>query len=208
MAKFLSEQAFASCTNLKLLPLRFERLADDRFLVANLVGDVTVLDHQELDRVVSLNLRPGDGLYERAVEKLLIARHGQQSQLQLLALRLRSRMAFLREATPLHIFVVTLRCEHSCHYCQVSRRSTDRDRYDMSEETAMRALEVALSSPPSAIKIEFQGGEPLLNFGLIRKIVAAAKAQAPPRRKTVEFVITSNLALLTDEVIAFCRANK
>jgi uncharacterized protein len=208
MAKFLSEQAFASCTNLQLLPLRFERLADDRFLVANLVGDVTVLDRQELDRVVSLDMHPGDGLYERAFEKLLIARHGQQSQLQLLALRLRSRMAFLREATPLHIFVVTLRCEHSCPYCQVSRRSTDRDRYDMPEETAMRALEVALSSPPSAIKIEFQGGEPLLNFGLIRKIVAAAKAQAPPRRKTVEFVITSNLALLTDEVIAFCRANK
>jgi hypothetical protein len=48
MAKFLSEQAFASCTNLQLLPLRFERLADDRFLVANLVGDVTVLDRQEL----------------------------------------------------------------------------------------------------------------------------------------------------------------
>jgi hypothetical protein len=30
-----------------------------------------------------------------------------------LATRLRSRMAFLRELTPLHLFVVTLRCEHS-----------------------------------------------------------------------------------------------
>lgn len=86
---------------------------------------------------------PGDGLYERAFEKLLIARKGQRSQLQLLALRLRSRMAFLRRATPLHIFVVTLRCEHSCPYCQVSRQSTDRIRFDMSEETAMRAVEVA-----------------------------------------------------------------
>src|SRR5271165_3004500 len=31
-----------------------------------------------------------------------------------------SRMAYLRYPTPLHIFVVTLRCEHSCPYCQVS----------------------------------------------------------------------------------------
>src|SRR6185437_11995513 len=186
MAKFLSEQAFASCTNLKLLPLRFERLADDRFLVANLVGDVTVLDHQELDRVVSLNLRPGDGLYERAFEKLLIARHGQQSQLQLLALRLRSRMAFLRAATPLHIFVVSLRCEHSCPYCQVSRQSEDRGLYDMDEATASKALDIALSAQSPLIKIEFQGGEPLLNFELIRWFVPVAKTRAAVLGKSLQ----------------------
>jgi sulfatase maturation enzyme AslB (radical SAM superfamily) len=73
-------------------------------------------------------------------------------------------MAFLRQVTPLHLFVVTLRCEHSCPYCQVSRQSTDRSRFDMSEETAQRALKIALDSPSARIKIEFQGGEPLLNF--------------------------------------------
>ncbi len=150
MAKFLSEVEFApgSIDDLQLLPLRFERLDADHYLVANLVGDALLLSADELDRITSLNLTAGDGLYERAFAKLLIARKGQRSQLQLLALRLRSRMAFLREATALHLFVVTLRCEHSCPYCQVSRRSVDRDRYDMSEETAMRALGVALSAPP------------------------------------------------------------
>ena len=161
----------------------------------------------ELQRLASRELRPGDGLYERAYEKLLIAPESERASLQLLALRLRSRMAFLREPTPLHIFVVTLRCEHSCPYCQVSRRSADRNRYDMSDETAMRALDVALSAPAKSIKIEFQGGEPLLNFDLIRTIVAAANAQAAARGKHVEFVIASNLALLTDEVLAFCEEN-
>ena len=42
----------------------------------------------------------------------LVAGKGQRSQLQLLAMRLRSRMAFLQQPTALHIFVVTLRCEH------------------------------------------------------------------------------------------------
>src|SRR6266567_8319878 len=121
-------------------------------------------------------------------------------------MRLRSRMAFLQEPTPLHLFVVTLRCEHSCPYCQVSRRSVDRGRFDMSAETAMRALDVALSAPSPTIKIEFQGGEPLLNFPLIKQIVQATHQKATPG-KHVEFVIATNLALLDDDVLDFCRTN-
>jgi uncharacterized protein len=206
MTRFLPESEFAgSSADLQLLPLRFERLNADRFLVANLVGDVLLLSADELGRITSLDVRPGDGLYERAFSKLLIARNGQRSQLQLLALRLRSRMAFLRETTPLHIFVVTLRCEHSCPYCQVSRRSANRDRYDMSEETAMRGLAVALSAPPRSIKIEFQGGEPLLNFDLIKKIVVGAEHRSVAAGKEITFVVTTNLALMTDDVLTFCR---
>lgn len=121
---------------------------------------------------------------------------------------MRSRMAFLRSPSPLHIFVVTLRCEHSCPYCQVSRRSADRDLYDMSFETALRGLDVAFSAPAPAIKIEFQGGEPLLKFDLIRTIVPIAKARASATNRAVAFVITTNLALLTDEVLDFCKAHK
>ena len=209
MAGFREVTAFAPVagTDLQLLPLRFERLGADRFLVANVVGDLLLLTGEELERVVSLDIRSGDGLYERAFEKLLVAGKGQRAQLELLALRLRSRMAFLRAPTALHLFVVTLRCEHSCPYCQVSRRSVDRARFDMSEELALRAVDVALSAPAPRIKIEFQGGEPLLNFALVRKIVAAAQERSPARNKTVEFVIASNLALLSDEVLAFCRDN-
>src|SRR6266851_4284059 len=210
MASFQAATAFGpdAVTELQLLPFRFERLGTNRFLVANIVGDLLLLNAGELDRIVALDLMPGDGLYERAFEKLLISTKGQKSQLQLLALRLRSRMAFLQEPTPLHLFVVTLRCEHSCPYCQVSRRSVDRDRFDMSEELALRAVEVALSAPAPRIKVEFQGGEPLLNFELVRKIVGAVQERAPARNKTVEFVIASNLALLSEEILAFCRDNE
>jgi 2-iminoacetate synthase ThiH len=120
------------------------------------------LPADELTRVTSLDVAAGDGLYERAFAKLLISGKYQRSQLQLLALRLRSRIAFLRIPPALHIFVVTLRCEHSCPYCQVSRRSADRDRYDMSTETAMRALDVALSAPPRAVNIVSVAATPRL----------------------------------------------
>lgn len=203
MAGFRDAAAFRPANNLQLLPLRFEQLRADRYLVNNFVGDGLLLTRKELDRIVSLDLAPGDGLYERAYEKLLISPNGQQAPLQLLAMRLRSRMGFLEHPTALHIFVVTLRCEHSCPYCQVSRRSIDRERFDMSEETAARAVRVALSAPSATIKIEFQGGEPLLNFPLIRQIVETALREAPAN-KTLQFVIATNLALLSDEVLAFC----
>jgi uncharacterized protein len=207
MARFLTAEAFEVPEQpLEHLPFRFER-RDGDYLISNMVGDFVAFTHEEFDRLVDLRITPGDGLYEKAYAAHLIARQRQQAQHQLLALRLRSRMAFLRQMTPLHLFVVTLRCEHSCPYCQVSRQSTDRSRYDMSEETARRALNIALDSPSARIKIEFQGGEPLLNFGLIEKIVSAAKALAPTVGKKLDFVIASNLALLTDEHLAFCKAH-
>jgi uncharacterized protein len=208
MARFLAAQEFHSPTSpVHPLPIRFERTAAGGYLVSNMVGDFLSLSSDEFERLIELRLAPGDGLYEKAYASHLITRAGQIAQLQLLAMRLRSRMAFLREPSALHLFVVTLRCEHSCPYCQVSRQSTDRSRFDMSEDTAQRALAIALESSAPFIKIEFQGGEPLLNFPLITKIVEAAKRDAARVGKEVEFVIASNLALLDDAVLSYCKAN-
>jgi His-Xaa-Ser system radical SAM maturase HxsB len=207
MSRFLPAEAFhAADTAIQLLPFRFER-AGKGYLVSNIVGDFVRLSADEFDRLANCRVAPGDGLYEKAFAAHLVSRQGQTAQLQLIAARLRSRMAFLREPSALHMFVVTLRCEHSCPYCQVSRQSTDKSRFDMSEHTAERALAIALESPARHIKIEFQGGEPLLNFPLITKIVANAKLAAPKAGKQVEFVIASNLALLSDDILAFCKAN-
>jgi uncharacterized protein len=207
MARFQPAEAFHSAEDtLELLPLRFER-AGKSYLVSNMVGDFVRLSDDELNRLVDLRVRPGDGLYEKAYAAHLITGAGQTAQRQLLALRFRSRMAYLREPTPLHIFVVTLRCEHSCPYSQVSRQSTDRSKFDMSEETAGHALNIAFESPSKRIKIEFQGGEPLLNFPLISHVVSATRTQAATVGKAVDFVIASNLALLDDAVLSFCKSN-
>jgi uncharacterized protein len=151
MARFLAPEAFSAATEeLSLLPFNLERTGTSQYLVSNMVGDFIRLTEEELNRLVDLRIRPGDGLYEKAYAAHLITGTNQKAQRQLLAARLRSRMGFLRQVTPLHIFVVTLRCEHSCPYCQVSRQSTDRSRFDMSEETAMRALDIAFASSPAS----------------------------------------------------------
>ena len=94
----------------------------------------------------------------------MIRAPGEALPVELLAVKLRTRKRRLAELTALHMFVVTLRCEHTCRYCQVSRQSTAESEFDMSEETAEAALELVFRSPSPQIKIEFQGGESLLNF--------------------------------------------
>jgi len=208
MARFLGpEEFYAKEKSIQLLPFRFERAGSGSYLISNMIGDFVRLSAEEFDQLVEGQISPGDGLYEKASAAHLVSRVGQTAQLQIIATRLRSRMAFLQEPSALHMFVVTLRCEHSCPYCQVSRQSTDKTRFDMSESIAERSLSIALESPAQQIKIEFQGGEPLLNFPLITKIVENALQAAPKFGKQIEFVIASNLALLTDDILAYCKRN-
>jgi hypothetical protein len=137
MACFLPPEAFsASSEAVSLLPFNLERTGTNQYLVSNMVGDFIRLTEDEINNLIDLRLSPGDGLYEKAYAAHLITGTNQKAQRQVLALRLRSRMSFLRQVTPLHIFVVTLRCEHSCPYCQVSRQSTDRSRFDMSDRAS------------------------------------------------------------------------
>jgi His-Xaa-Ser system radical SAM maturase HxsB len=59
-------------------------------------------------------------------------------------------------------------------------------------------------SPSPNIKIEFQGGEPLLNFDLIRHIVQEAERRNVSAGRDLQFVIATNLAPVTDEMLTFC----
>ncbi len=209
MARFQAVEAFHRLADeTVLLPMSFERIEGGRAVISNFVGDFLTVTDEELRRIVELDVAPGDGLYERAYEKLLISGRSQISRLQLIAARYRTRMAFANAGTGLHLFVVTLRCEHSCPYCQVSRRSADKNLFDMDEVTAQKALDMAFSSPSPQIKIEFQGGEPLLNFELIKKIVFWGEERSAELGKPVTFVITTNLALLNDEVLQFSKEHQ
>jgi His-Xaa-Ser system radical SAM maturase HxsB len=207
-SKFASAEAFQTAApEWEFLPFQFERFAPGRVLLTNMVGEHLFVSSDEFASVMAKQLSPSDALTRRLRAKHIVREREEQLPLELLAVKTRTRLRRLTEFTALHIFVVSLRCEHSCPYCQVSRQSSDKSRFDMSEETAERALELTFSSPSSQIKIEFQGGEPLLNFGLIEKIVTDAKALNLHYGKVLSFVIATNLALLDERVLEFCRAH-
>ena len=187
----------------QLLPMRFHRLDADSAVLTNLVGEHVFATLDELAGVTDGTCADQD-LLARLRAAHLIQVPGETLPAELLAIKLRTRMRRLPDSTGLHIFVVTLRCEHTCRYCQVSRRPAAKSEFDMTEETARQALELAFRSPSPHLKIEFQGGEPLLNFPLIRWITAEAKRINAGHGKDLAFVIATNLALLDDEILEFC----
>jgi len=187
----------------QLLPLRFHRLDANSVVLTNLVGEHVFVTPDELTAVVNGTCADQE-LLARLRAAHLIQVPGETLPAELLAIKLRTRMGHLRDSTGLHIFVVTLRCEHTCRYCQVSRQSAAKSEFDMTQETARRALELAFRSPSPHLKIEFQGGEPLLNFPLVRWITAEAKRMNTAHGKDLAFVIATNLALLDDEILDFC----
>jgi His-Xaa-Ser system radical SAM maturase HxsB len=188
----------------KLLPFRFVRWDDETVFLSNLVGEMIFLSAVQLDALVEHSLSPDDPDYADLRARHFIRQDGEQAPLELLGLKLRTKLQGLANFTSLHIFVVTLRCDHGCPYCQVSRQSEDHMQFDMTQDTADKALELVFRSPTPALKIEFQGGEPLLNFDLIRYIVEQAERRNAQDRP-LEFVLATTLSLITPDMLEFCR---
>jgi His-Xaa-Ser system radical SAM maturase HxsB len=200
---FRPREAFTQGTTYRLLPFRFTRLASGGVLLVNETGDWITIPPPEFLRFVEGELSRTSGTYFDLKAKYFLFDSDSLVPFEMLATQYRTQKSFLAGFTQLHLFVVTLRCEHSCKYCQVSRVSTDRVRYDMTSDTAMRALDLAFRSPAPTLKIEFQGGEPLLNFPMIREVIEGAEARKRETGKAVEYVVTTNLALINDEMLAY-----
>lgn len=189
----------------KLLPLRFSELDASRYVLTNMVGEYQILERQTTRDFLEGRLDAFSANYADLKSKHFLLDDDSSIAIDLLALKTKTRFERLSNFTGLHLFVVSLRCEHSCPYCQVSRQNDDRTDFDMTEATAERALDLVFQSPSPHLKIEFQGGEPLLNFSRIKQIVASAERRNETAKRNLGFVIATNLAVVTDPILDFCR---
>jgi len=171
-------------------------------MLTNVGGDYAVVANEDWKLLISGGLHRDRAVYDELRARHFIFEGDASLNVELLAAHYRTKQSLLPEFTALHIFVVTLRCDHSCQYCQVSRVSQDRTAFDMSNDTAAKSVELMFRSPSKYLKVEFQGGEPLLNFEVIRDIVTLVESWKGSRN--VQFVIASNLAFLSDEILRFC----
>lgn len=206
MSKFRELKVYQpSSPGYTILPCRFTAFNDSKYVVTNLAGEWLLVDRGPWHQFLRHELPVDDPAYIDLRARQCLVDAATSIAPELLAIKIRTRYQRLSQFTSLHLFVVTLRCEHSCLYCQVSRQSEDRQAFDMSQETAQAALALCFQSPSPQIKIEFQGGEPLLNFELIKTIVLAAEERNIAARKSLAFVIATNLALISDTILSFCR---
>jgi His-Xaa-Ser system radical SAM maturase HxsB len=189
----------------RLLPFRFLKLDTSNELLVNEVGEFVISPLGTAQSLVRKQLTRGSDLYSTLKAKQFLTEDGSSPLLDVLATKYRTKYAFIDGFTKLHIFVVTLRCDHSCHYCQVSRQTMDKSKYDMSFETAEKSVELMMKSPARHVTLELQGGEPLLAFDVIRHIVPLTKKRAQQLGKGLDIVVTTNLANATDDMLFYLR---
>jgi uncharacterized protein len=107
---------------------------------------------------------------------------------------------------------LTQACNLRCKYCVYSEENNERQRghshKKMSWETAKKAVDFLRehSIDSQEVNIGFYGGEPLLEYNLLKRIVEYSNRSFVGKKLT--YVMTSNGTLLTDEMIAFLKENK
>ena len=168
----------AGDSNYELLPFRFLRLDPDRELMVTDAGEYEIVPRGTVTSVVNNGLDSNSQLYKTLKAKQFLYDRDSAPLLGVLATKYRTKKSFLNGFAKLHIFVVTLRCDHSCDYCQVSRQTADKALYDMSLEVAEKALALMMRVPARDLTVEFQGGEPLLALDAIKYTVRRAKSLA------------------------------
>ena len=97
-------------------------------------------------------------------------------------------------------------CNLSCTYCFAGEGEYHGPRGLMSYETGKRALDFLIenSSTRHNLEVDFFGGEPLMNWDVVKKLVAYGRAQEEKYNKKFRFTVTTNGVLLDDEIIDFC----
>ncbi len=202
-------------------------------LVENNLHEVSVDDRRLLFHIPSSSLFQLDGLTGRVIDLLREQREQSPQQLrqqlqpdyaaeeidetlqELVAVELISDGRSLTpeigvthvDRFPLNTLVLNVNtgCNLSCTYCYKEDLDKPSAGKKMTLETAGESIEMLLRESPdeSRFNLVFFGGEPLSNLTLIREVVALAERRFSEAGKAVDFTMTTNATLLTEEIVDF-----
>jgi His-Xaa-Ser system radical SAM maturase HxsB len=185
---------------MRLLPFNFDRLEGGDYFLSNAAGFHTFLSSGSFTELVDFsktaspdeNARLESGLFIAQDENLETAVTATGSAL---AKKLMQELQFC----PIFMIVPTLRCDHHCTYCQVSRAALSARNYDLDPAAIPGIIETIKKLSDAPYKLEIQGGEPLVRFDLVQQIYDEAAERLGP--DNFELVIATSLSLLDDAVI-------
>ncbi len=178
-------------------------------MVDDLAYDVIALCEMHTDEEIITALRgryPEDELRACCAEVAQLKAAGQlcsPDTFAPIAGELKARTAGVVKALCLH---VAHTCNLNCSYCFASQGRYHGERALMSFETGKKALDflVAHSGSRRHLEVDFFGGEPLMNFDVVRQLVAYARSIESAAGKQFRFTLTTNGMNIDDDVIDFC----
>lgn len=186
-----------------LLPFDFTEISGKEVLV-NELGDMIISPKGSVQKIVDGSL-PKDDLYKSLVSNFFISEQIIPPLAEIYAERLREKKQFLESWTGLHIFVLTLRCNQNCVYCQASSQNEESNGCTMSRETMAKGVELMFRSPSDSITMEFQGGEPSLVPDLIEYGIQLAEEKNKEAQKEIHYVLCTNSIHLTERMLEICK---
>lgn len=178
---------------------------EDEILLTNDFGEHIFLKNEEFHQLISKSVQQESDLEKKLLEKHMIYDETNLEFTNKNRYEMQYLKGHLNMSASLHIFVVTTACNMGCVYCQANN-GTKCSNIFMDEETAEKAVDIALQSPTRCLSFEFQGGEPLLNFKIIKHIVEYTEEHNTNHE--INYNVVTNLTLLDDEKIKFFKTYK
>ena len=189
----------------KPLPIQYRTLKNGKVIVSNLANFYHSLPNiQSLKSYFIDHDIPDKSEVKLLKDKLFISEPEDfQSKAQLTASAFNRRLSRDLKSQRLIMIVPTLRCDHHCSYCQVSRVNIDSDGYDLSINSISDIIRwiQKVENPP--YKIEFQGGEPLIAFEFIQEFYKQFTKSVGENNFSI--VITTSLSLLSMNILEWCK---
>lgn len=182
---------------------------NEKYLITNDLSRYMFMEKSDLKKLISKDFSLSENILE-SLEKNYFIYKDREIFLDNASRELAQVKGYLNAGTQLHIFVLTTYCNFNCIYCQASAFN-DKDKCKnnkfMTKEIAKRAVDIAFQSIGNSITFEFQGGEPLANFPVLKYIVEYSKEKNKEYHKDIEYSLVSNLSLADDEIIDFLLQN-
>jgi|SRR5450830_74949 len=187
----------------QVLPFNYRRLADGVIVALSTSGDHAFLKEEELSQLLSNSIQFSlERQADLRARFFLRSDNGSQGTKRLLKSRQVAKRETIQGGPSLHIIVPTLQCAHSCKYCQVSRSLEDIG-HTMSLENLNLACDTIFQSPAKTLTVEFQGGDPLLRYDLVRHAILRINERNQSESRNIRFVVATTLHQLTIEMCQF-----
>ena len=140
--------------------------------------------------------------YEQVRELALAGQLFSADTFEPIAGKLKEKTSGVIKALCLHIAHT---CNLNCSYCFASQGKYHGERAVMSLEVGKRALDFLIENSGTRhnLEVDFFGGEPLMNFEVVKELVAYARSIEKEKGKNFRFTLTTNGILIDDDVIEF-----
>lgn len=193
----------------ELFYFNFRNLGE-KYLLVNDTGEYIYCTASQLQRLThkQLEYNTDNTFILELLNKQFIYLQSDTFAVERKSVKYRTKKRFLFTGPVLHLFVVTTRCQHKCLYCQITPQSENAKEFDMSLETARKAVDMMMKSPSQHITAEFQGGETLLAFDVVREIVLYTEQLNEVYQKDIQFVIATSLVDVNLEQLNFIKEHK